>query len=613
MILKTRLISGWSLPATLAFIGLALVALTDARSESDPKLVKLAGSPAADLAILRVWTCSSYELESAVGVSADGRWLSYASPDTGELMVRDLVRRKTQYVVKVPPAETWHRMAYGSLVSPDGSQIAYAWRNKDKPIQFRAIRRDGKQDRLLYENKDVSWLSPACWLADSSKVVAVIPNEKASPPVKQISLFSIRDSSVQVLKSLPIDNPDPEGCCMDPGGRFLAYDTQPGAASPEHEIRVFSIQSGEETVALGGPADHRCLGWSPDGEKLLFASNRRSATDCWVQRMKNGKPQGEPQLLKQNLGKVTSLGITRKGGLCYVVNGTSTEVQVARLDLTSGECLSEPKTITGKDRGHDSDPCWSPDGKQLAYISEKDDVQVLRVRSTETGEERNYCPNIGRIYTPQWSGDGKSILLGALPRNEKHRRVRVDLSTGEVKRINENEIIPAAFTNQTFTFRREREKKQIVAKSRATGEEKILYQGAESESVGGMQIAPDGEQVAIMSNFEEGGVWKRAVKLVSVNGGDPRELIGGTNYLAGFAWFPDNRHLLCSGDKETWVLSTDGQPPRKLKACFEGYNLSINPDGRQVAFVKWDFRFELWMMQNAVSSSGRATNSKVPP
>lgn len=599
--------------AACAFAILGLAAPTQLRSQSTTRLIQLPDRPEADLAVLRIWTCTNLELERALGVSADGRWLSYASADTGELMVRDLVKRRSHCLVRVAPQDVWLRMASSSLVSPDGSQVAYAWRQVEKPIQLRVIGRDRKRDRLLYQSKDVSWLAPACWSADSSQVITVVPHQKEGQSFKQVLLLSARDGSVRVIKSFPADYPDPEGLSLDPTGRYLAYDIESGKETPEHAIHLLSTRSGHDTVVLGGAADNRFLGWSPDGRNLLFRSNCKSGMDAWLQRVEDGKPQGDPQRLKPNLGKVIPLGTVRNGGFCYGVDLISTEVQIAKLDWASGEFVSPPKALTGKDRGHDSEPCWSPDGKQLAYISQKDDSRLLHVRSNDSGEERPYSPAIGFFYAPAWSADGKSILLHATPKNGGTGKFRLDLATGEAQQMKVGEVFSLPFTNQSFTVRRDPGKKQILVKHRDTGEEQVVYQGGANESLGGMQTSPDGENIAFMSNLGEGGVWRRMVKVVSSHGGEARELIGGTNYLSGFAWYPDSRRLLCCGHLEACVLSLDGQPPRKLKACFEGYNLSINPDGQQVAFVTWDFSAELWLMENAFPPSRQVRKPVVSP
>ena len=83
-----------------------------------------------------------------------------------------------------------------------------------------------------------------------------------------------------------------------------------------------------------------------------------------------------------------------------------------------------------------------------------------------------------------------------------------------------------------------------------------------------------------------------------------------TNMLfTGWGWLSDNRQILCCIGSEFWLLSIDGQAPRKLKATLDAYGLSINPDGQQLAFVTVKSRSELWLMENAVPALGKASKS----
>jgi len=607
MIAKFKTTHGWPVTAALAFTSLALVTLTDARSESGWKPVKLTGKPAADLAVLRVWSCTNGEMSALpglnVGTSADGRWLSYPN-QAGELMVRDLVKRKDQRVVRISPAEIRKGEAYDALVSPDGSKIIYSWEdNRPGFTGIRVIGRDGTGDRLLYQNPEVAYYGPVCWSADGAQIVAFLQIGMARPSPKQIVLISVRDGSARVIKTLPWDVPG--GVSLDPSGRFLAYDTWPRSASPEREIRLVSIAGGEEIVLLGGPSDNRCLGWSPDGGQLLFTSNRRGTIDCWVQPMEEGKAQGKPELLKASLGSVTRVGITRSGGLYYRADADSTDIQIAKIDLVSGEFVSEPKPLTGRYRGHDSEPHWSPDGKQLAYISSRDNGRVLCVRSMDTGEEREYSPPIGDFYYPAWSPDGKEIHLTTSHVNEEPGVFRLDLATGEAQRWKQDG--PLSPSDVTVTFRRDWETKQFLAKNRQTGEEKVLYTASQDESYGGgWMVSPNRQYLAFGCNREERVGWKCMLKFIPAGGGEARELMNTTNNFTGFGWLPDNRRILCCSGNEFWLLSVDGQAPRKLKASLDAYGLSIHPDGQQLAFVTIKSRSELWLMENAAPALGKA-------
>lgn len=602
MIAKFRKTSRWPIPATLAFISLALVALTDPSTGADREPVKLSGKPAADLAVLRVWNCTGGELSSDAVSSFDGRYLSYRDPEMGGLMVRDLIKGKSEHVVKA--SERWKEFVTASAMSPDGSQIVYGWFGKNGGIQLRLVERDGKRDRVLYQHPVAVWAQPACWSANGEQIVADFQMVSGSGS-NQLALISVRDGSIRVVKALAWAFPG--GVALDPSGRFLAYHIQRSSASPEREIRLINLQNDEETLPLGGPSDNVCLGWSPDGSQLLFTSNRRSTIDCWAQRLKDGKPQGAPELLKQDLGPVTPMGITRAGGLYYRRDASAKEVHIAKLDLDLKEFVSQPKPLTRKFQGHEAEPQWSPNGTQLAYLSRG----MLCVRPTDTGEDREYPLKIGNFHSPAWSADGKSIRVTTSHENEQPGTFRVDLATGEAQRLEQHGFFLFPVADETVGFQRVMQlPQQILSRNLRSGEEKVLYKLAQGEFfAGGWMLSPNAQYLAFGTVQEEGTGWKGMVKCIAAAGGEPRELMSSTNGFSGLTWFPDSQRVLARCGEQLCAIPIDGQPLRKMKVPADASEFSIHPSGQQVAFVAKTTRVELWLMENAFPAlvKGRET------
>jgi len=72
-------------------------------------------------------------------------------------------------------------------------------------------------------------------------------------------------------------------------------------------------------------------------------------------------------------------------------------------------------------------PVWSPDGKQIAFLSERDgnyNIYAIHVMNFDGSDVQRVCDP---IYTERadyaWSADGNSIAVG-------------DVSTGEIQIIN---------------------------------------------------------------------------------------------------------------------------------------------------------------------------------
>ncbi|MCP4657155.1 MAG: S9 family peptidase [bacterium] len=72
----------------------------------------------------------------------------------------------------------------------------------------------------------------------------------------------------------------------------------------------------------------------------------------------------------------------------------------------------EPKRLTHGPKKDDS-PRWSPDGKRLAFISDRNGTEDLYLINVRRGEARQLTSSETDLDDPRWSRDGKSILCGS--------------------------------------------------------------------------------------------------------------------------------------------------------------------------------------------------------
>ncbi len=61
----------------------------------------------------------------------------------------------------------------------------------------------------------------------------------------------------------------------------------------------------------------------------------------------------------------------------------------------------------------DTDPAWSPDGRQIAFVSDRDGNREIYVMNASGGEPRNVSNNAADDWTPAWSADGQYIAFAS--------------------------------------------------------------------------------------------------------------------------------------------------------------------------------------------------------
>lgn len=55
------------------------------------------------------------------------------------------------------------------------------------------------------------------------------------------------------------------------------------------------------------------MGWVPESNHVLFASDRTGTNSLWSLAVVDGKPEGAPTLLKRDVGRILPLGFARDG------------------------------------------------------------------------------------------------------------------------------------------------------------------------------------------------------------------------------------------------------------------------------------------------------------
>ena len=399
------------------------------------QVVKVAreASPAAvsPSPIARLVWADAVDMDGSV--SPDGRYLAFTDWDTGDLAVRDLTTGKNRRLTNKGTWSESNAFALGAKFSPDGTQLAYTWYDKrpEGPAisgmfgDLRVIRVEGGDPRVVYSNPGNGELVVGGWTPDGKAILAKLRlaeearNSDATWPAKQrpvqFVLIATSDGSLRVIKSLESPSGPVGVFGVTPDGRTIAFSRISEPASATRDIFLMDVETGQETRVTTDAAAKSILDWTPDGQHLLFDMERQGARDAWMIRVAGGKPQGEAELVKKDLGAIVPHGFTRDGTFYYSSSSHGLSLFTATLDLEKGTAIATPlaaEKFNILDRLTLGD--WSPDGEQLAYWARSQQSGEMRgemrIVSMKTGQTRALKPNVNIWRSFRWSPDGRSLI-----------------------------------------------------------------------------------------------------------------------------------------------------------------------------------------------------------
>lgn len=570
-------------------------------------------SGSSEMVTRRVW--AGPDVDAQGSVSPDGRYLSYVDSTTGDLALRDLVTGKMRHLTN--STESGGNAFFLSAISPDGKQVAYEWIKKDDSGELRLVGLDGAGLRILE-----GIVIPTDWSPDGKYVLGIALRLGTQFPT-EIALTSVADGSVRVLKKFEWSHPGKVK--FSPDGRYIAYDYPPQQDSDNRDIFLLAIDGSGEIPLVEHPAEDELLGWTPDGKHILFASDRSGSMSAWILPVVDGKPQGPPELVKQDIGQAQPIGFTRTGSYYYGLEIGTSDIYTAEFDPAAGRVVTQPEKATLRFVGSNFSPAWSPDGQFLAYVSTRRqglfEHDVISIRSLKTGEERDLSPNLLELWGPlRWSPDGRSILVPGKDKKIQHGLYLVDAQTGEFRSTLRSDVDsdtshPAWFPDGKrllYTDIRGESgtiTEAVVVRDLQTGQKTELFRPTRGLKIDDIALSPDGRQVALTLLEKE--TRSSVLKVLPVAGGEASELVRAkepeTIVGDSLSWSSDSQYIVFGKGRSTsrepktqlLAISSHGGEPHALGLAMDSVgSLSFDPSGHHVAFSAGSAKHEVWVMEN---------------
>lgn len=548
----------------------------------------------------RVWDGSN--VDATGGVSADGRWLSFVDWVTGDLAIRDLQAGTERRLTNKGSWVQSDQFALHSVPSKDGRRVAYAWFNGTRfELRVTDTGQAGEPRRLL-DRQDIASIVPFEWSRDGKRLVLSTSDLSGET---ELAILSIDTGVLGSLARL-----GPAGttrAAFSPGGDYVVYDRVVGGEGDEgRELFVTSADGAMETTVAPNPGRDAVVGWSPDGEQVLFASERSGTWALWSQRVSEGRPVGSAELLKTDIGQ--PLGITDAGQLFVAVATGGRDVRVVDVDFTTGTVkgLSKPATVSV---GTNGQPAWSPDGKSLSYVFTRVGRPVVAIKDLSSGRVREVYPNLRELQRTSWMPNGLALVTRGIDPAGRSGIYTIDPKTGQVSAMvtavaGDAVGLPALSPDGArlyFTRRRgPAGRTTIVERTLASGTERELL-----SSVTMFGLSPDGASIAAI-RFDE-TARRTYVVIQPVSGGAPREVLSASPPMllnAVPAWSRDGRYVTVgrvdsiADRREILAVPADGGAPRVLDLGGVGVSdIRVHPDGRQLAYTGGASRTEVWVFE----------------
>jgi Tol biopolymer transport system component len=235
---------------------------------------------------------------------------------------------------------------------------------------------------------------------------------------------------------------------------------------------------------------------------------------------------------------------------------------------------------------------WSPDGRSIAYFSDRDQPGHFRVyvESIAEGTSRPITPQGLFAIFPSWTRDGGALLVHTEV-DGRSATQRVGLDGGQPELLVSDTFRPGAVdcgAGRVIFQRVGRAGLRLVVRD-GGGRERDLVQLAPGDEMENFDCDRDGTRVVYGLLGSARDRPRMEIWMVGLDGAATRALVADKHMNRGPRFHPDGKSVVFSSNRSgklnLWELPLAGGDPAQL-TFDEGPNLgpAISPDGRQVLF-----------------------------
>ena len=318
-------------------------------------------------------------------VSADGRFVSQFDAARA-LVIRDLETLAGTRIGAASDGQagtvTWSRF------SRDSKRVAYQWYPADGRARLGVVDVSGEagvKPQWYVDDPQTAVSQVHDWSGDGRVLVSL----DVAGGKSQMAWISTTDGSISTVLEHERKFQIRPYARVSPDGRYIAYAARELTGEsvdslPMHLYLRAADGSSQEAIVMTGAQNANPI-WSPDGTRLFYTSDVSSTVDLWSIPVRDGRPNGNPRLVKSNVGDGRAIDITANG-FYYHLRFLEGLDQVFVVDFPDNP--NRQAEVPFADPFVGRRPRWSPDGRSLVLLRRRPagESQVVVVTPPDRAE-----------------------------------------------------------------------------------------------------------------------------------------------------------------------------------------------------------------------------------
>ncbi|HEY3204737.1 MAG TPA: protein kinase [Thermoanaerobaculia bacterium] len=194
-----------------------------------------------------------------------------------------------------------------------------------------------------------------------------------------------------------------------PDGRRIVFQNM---ESTKFDVRVVDLESQRLVWVTNDLFQDIQPVWSPSGRFVYFSSYRSGGLNLWrIAVSAGGKPRGAPQQLTTGAGQDVEAALSANPfRLAFTIRKQNADLWTLSVDPATGRPTGPPQEAIATNR-EDSRGAWSPDGRTIAFNSDRSGDMNIWIHDRAEGSTRQLTSGRGGDYQANWSPDGRIITF----------------------------------------------------------------------------------------------------------------------------------------------------------------------------------------------------------